>query len=85
MEPLKKFNENLSLNTKIIVPLTFFLLLFSYWLKDLKEGFVLASILSLIFVLLIDYYIIAPKYFPNVWQIIKWVTILGIILLTLIA
>jgi len=83
-ENFKDFKKELSPEIKLMVPFTLLLLLLSYWLRELDDNFLIASLLSLIFVLLIDYFVIVPKKFPNVWNMIKWLTLALIILLTLI-
>lgn len=80
----KQLDKDLSIEVKLLVPMTLFLLVFSYWFRELEDSFFLASLFSLIFVLLIDYFVIIPQKFPNVWTMIKWLTFALIILLTLI-
>lgn len=83
VDNIKTMHNELSTEIKLLVPMTLGLLVFSYWFKNLENGFYLASLLSLILVLLIDYFIIVPQQFPKVWNMVKWLTILGIVLLTL--
>lgn len=80
----KELDRDLSQEVKLLVPMTLLLLIFSYWFRALEEAFFIASLFSLIFVLLIDYFVIIPQKYPNVWTMIKWLTFALIILLTLI-
>jgi len=81
---LKKLDNELSPEIKLLVPLTIGLLLFSFWFRDIQNGFFLASLFSLILVLFVDFFLIVPRTYPKVWNTIKWLTLAIIVLLTLI-
>ena len=80
----KSFDKEISWNTKFYVLLAFGMVLFSYIMNGTETGIFLGAIISLLAVLILDFYLILSKRYSSTWRIIKIILVIIIVALTLI-
>ena len=78
------FNKELSWNTKFNVLLAIGMILFGYLLNDYESGLFLGTLISLIVVLFVDYYLILSKRYNKTWKTIKIIIIIILVTTVLI-
>ncbi len=81
----KTFNREISWNTKFYVLLVILMVVFSYVFRDQDGGYFLGSIIALLCVLLLDFYLILSKKYTDTWRWMKIVIVIIILALTLIS
>lgn len=80
----KSFDKEVSWNTKFYVLLAFCMVLFSYLMKGTETGIFIGAVISLLLVLLLDFYLILSRKYSKSWRIIKIILVMIIVALTLI-
>lgn len=81
---ISSIDKDLTLNTKLFIMMTFLVLLFSYWMDFNDFTFVFASLLSLIAVLMVEYYFVLVNKYPETWHMLKWIVLLLILVFIII-
>lgn len=81
---IKSIDRELTLNTKLFILMTFLILLFSYWFDYNDFTFVFATMLALIVVLAVEYYLIMVNKYPATWHFMKWVSLFILMALIMI-
>lgn len=77
-------NKNVSLNTKLIVFFVASFQILSFIFSKDSTEMTLVILLSLIAVLLVDYYFLFKGPFKKLWSTLKWIVLGIVILLVLI-
>ncbi|MDF1698427.1 MAG: hypothetical protein P1U56_21430 [Saprospiraceae bacterium] len=80
----KSFDKEVSWNTKFYVLLALAMVVFSYVMNGTETAIFVGAIMSLLIVLLLDFYLILSKKYSKSWRIIKIILVLIIVAMTLI-
>jgi len=75
-----ELNKNVSLNTKLIVLFVIIFQLLAFVLNENSAQLAIVTMISLIFVLIVDYYFLFKGRYKKLWTTIKW-TIFGVIII----
>jgi hypothetical protein len=80
----KSFDKEVSWNTKFFVLLALGMVLFSYFFRGTETGLFIGALVSLVMVLILDFYLILSKRYSKTWRIIKIIVVMIIVALALI-
>ncbi len=84
MSTFKKFNQDISWNTKFYVLLAAIMVVFAFLSEGNDYSLIVGSIIALLVVWIIDYYVIVSRRYPKIWRIIKIAVISTLVILIIL-
>jgi hypothetical protein len=77
----QEFNQKVSLNTRMFVLLAISLITFMVWFNG---PFVIGGIISLLLVVIVEYFQLTKDKYKVFWNALKWLIILALLTFTLV-